>query len=254
MPRIAIKDYDTSFFHVMVQGIRKEYIFDTNEDKEVYLNLMHKYLNKFEVKIIAYCVMSNHAHMLIYVQDKKQLSEYMRAINTTYAMYHNKKYKNVGYVFRNRYKVEPIYGEKHLINCIHYIHNNPVKAKVCNKMEEYKYLSYREYLYNTGKIIRTSKQKFKEINNLFINEINEINEDEYNYMDYEEIKELLDKKEIIEEYLDKNKIDKLKIKLDSEKLKEISKKLNEKCGMTHQEIADEFGVNRIKITRLINSD
>ncbi len=68
MPRIAIKDYNTSFFHVMVQGIRKEYIFDSKEDIEKYLNLLLKYLDKFEIKIIANCVMNNLAHVLVYVE------------------------------------------------------------------------------------------------------------------------------------------------------------------------------------------
>ena len=58
----------------------------------------------------------------------------------------NKKYKRVGYVFRDRYKAEGIYTENHLYSCIKYIHNNPVKANLCMLMKEYKYSSYNEYL------------------------------------------------------------------------------------------------------------
>lgn len=47
MPRIAIKDYDTSFFHIMVQGIRKEYIFKQEEDMETYSRLIYKYIKNF---------------------------------------------------------------------------------------------------------------------------------------------------------------------------------------------------------------
>ena len=158
MPRIAMRDYNTSFFHIMVQGIRKEYIFNENNDINTYLKLIYKYIQKYNVKIIAYCIMNNHAHLLIYVEEIKELSEFMRSINTTYALYYNKKYKRTGYVFRNRYKAEPIFDEIHLINCMNYIHDNPVKAKICNSIKDYKYSSYREYRSNSGEIIKFSKK------------------------------------------------------------------------------------------------
>ena len=110
MPRIARKDYNTSFFHIMVQGIRKEYIFNTDEDKEKYINIMAKYLDKYSIKIIAYCIMNNHAHILVYYENVKEISEYMRSVNTMYAIYYSKRYKREGYVFRNRYRAEPIYN------------------------------------------------------------------------------------------------------------------------------------------------
>ena len=89
MPRVAKKDYDTSFFHIMVQGIRKENIFNKDEYKEKYLELLYKYLEKYDVKIIAYCIMDSHAHLLVYVEKINELSEYMRSVNTTYALYYN---------------------------------------------------------------------------------------------------------------------------------------------------------------------
>ena len=73
MPRISIKDYNASFFHIMVQCIRKEYIFCDEEDKNKYLKLMYENLDKYEVKIIAYCIMGNHAHMLIYIENEQFL-------------------------------------------------------------------------------------------------------------------------------------------------------------------------------------
>ena len=96
MPRLARKDYDTSFFHVMTQGINKECIFNDNTNKEKYIELMCKYLEKYNVKIIAYCIMDNHAHLLVYAKRIYELSEYMRSINTTYAIYYNRKIKRVG--------------------------------------------------------------------------------------------------------------------------------------------------------------
>ncbi len=220
---------------------------------EIYSNLLYKYLKKFDVKIIAYCIMNNHAHLLIYVEQVNALSEFMRAVNTTYALYYNKKYKKVGYVFRNRYKTEPIYNEKYLINCIHYIHDNPIKANICKVRQQYKYSSYYEYKLNKGKIIPISKRKFSEINMLFIDHIYEQTEIDCNFMDYIEEKDFIDKKTVIEEYINNNRIKREDIIFDKEIFRKLSIDLNKKCGLTHQEIANEFSVNRLKVTRMINS-
>lgn len=252
MPRISIKDYNASFFHIMVQGIRKEYIFCDEEDKNKYLKLMYENLDKYEVKIIAYCIMGNHAHMLIYIENKNEMSKFMKSVNIGYARYYNKKYKKVGYVFRNRYKLEPIYNEKYLISCIHYIHDNPIKANLCNERENYKFSSYIEYIRNEGKIISKSKNRFKSVNALFISEIDKKEYKDYKFMDYENNNEFVNKEIIIKEFLTENSIKINEIKGNRECLKELSKKLKEQAGLTHQEIADEIGVSRIKITRIIN--
>ena len=99
---------------------------------------------KYNIKIIAYCIMNNHTHMLLETTDLKNLSKYMQSLNTRYGKYYNKKYKRVGYVFRDRYKAEGIYSEEQLYNCINYIYNNPVKAGICEKAEEYSFSNYRK--------------------------------------------------------------------------------------------------------------
>lgn len=100
MPRIARNCLDTSFFHVMVQGINKEYIFKNNRYIKRYLQLMKEKLNREELEMIAYCVMNNHAPILIKVVDIKKLSKYMQKVNTIYAQYYNYMEGNrVGYGF-----------------------------------------------------------------------------------------------------------------------------------------------------------
>lgn len=252
MPRIAIRDYNTSFFHIMVQGIRKEYIFKENSDIKTYLKLIYKYIQKYKVKIIAYCIMNNHAHLLVYVKEINELSEFMRTVNTTYALYYNKKYKRTGYVFRNRYKAEPIFNEKHLINCINYIHYNPVNAKMCNSIKDYNYSSYQEYKENSGEIIKFCKNVFPQINKLFIHNIDIEYNSDYNFIDYVRDVEFLNEDDVIKNFITLKKINLEDIVQQKEYLKEIAIKLNKECNLTHEEIGKKFNVSRIKITRLIN--
>lgn len=150
MPRIARESLGTSFFHVIVQGINKEYIFYKEEYIRKYLELINKYKENYNIQILAYCIMNNHAHFLIYSENCKEMAKFMHKINCIYAQYYNKLETRVGVLFRNRYVSEPIYQENYLINCINYIHMNPVKANIVSKCSDYKYSSFNEYIKNDG--------------------------------------------------------------------------------------------------------
>ena len=139
MPRKPRNNIRTPFIHVMTQGINKSYIFSEEQDIKYYISTMYNIKEKYSIKIIAYCIMNNHAHILIETNDVDNLSKYMQCLNTKYAIYYNKKYNRIGYVFRDRYRSEEILSENHLNNCIQYIYNNPVKAKICKEAEEYPY-------------------------------------------------------------------------------------------------------------------
>lgn len=173
MSRLPRNNMKTPFFHVITQGIEKSFIFEKPEDIKYYVKIMYKIKEEHNINIIAYCIMNNHTHMLIETKSIEQLSKYMQRINTTYGKYYNKKYSRVGYVFRDRYKAEGIYSEKHLYNCIKYIHNNPVKAGICNKAEEYPYSNYK-----------MMKTEFKERYSLMTN--SECNNEEYVFIDVDE--------------------------------------------------------------------
>ena len=142
MPRLARECLETSIFHVMVQGIKKEYIFKNDRYIRRYLKIINEKLND-DIEIIAYCIMNNHAHLLIKTEKIEELSKYMQRVNTNYAKYYNyTEGDSIGYVFRNRFKSEPILDKRQLIQCVKYIHQNPVKANMVKKASEYEFSSY----------------------------------------------------------------------------------------------------------------
>lgn len=150
MPRNSRKLLGEMLCHHMVQGINKEPIFKTEEEKKEYLLLLKKYYQQFKVDIIAYCIMDNHVHMLLYSEKIQNISNFMKQVNSIYAMHYNKKNNRVGYVYRNRFKSVPIMNREQLYTCIKYIHMNPVKAKIVEKESTYKYSSYNDYLNKKG--------------------------------------------------------------------------------------------------------
>lgn len=146
MPRRSRESLHTSFFHVIVQGVNKEFIFKKDKYKRKYLNLLKKGKIQAEIDIVAYAIMYNHAHLLLHTDNAKKLSSFMKKINEDYARYYNHIENRVGHVFRDRFLSEPIINQKYLLNCISYIHNNPVKANIVKNCEDYKFSSYSNYI------------------------------------------------------------------------------------------------------------
>ncbi len=254
MPRRARKEINSKFIHIMIQGINREYIFNKEKDVEVYLKIIKEKLKSFDVYIVTYCIMNNHAHFLVYSQDINLVSKLMKKVNTSYAIYYNKNHDRCGYVFRDRFKSEEIISRKYLINCIHYIHNNPVKAKICNNQSEYKFSSYKEfknkeYLINKNKVLKILSTYNIDLNTILIKDSTD-----YNFMDDEDLKDKNNLKlQVLDEFLRKKNIINISVlKYDNKYLKEISIIMNKKYRFTQKEIAEIIGVNRLKIHRLIH--
>ena len=243
MPRIARKDLNTSFLHVMVQGVNKEYIFNNTKYIEQYLRLIRENKANYELTIIAYCIMNNHAHFLVYTEDINSFGKFMQKINLLYAQMYNKKEKRCGVLFRNRYQIEPIYDIKHLINCIKYIHLNPVKARIVSKCEDYVYSSYLDFIFNKG-----ATQSDVMIN-IFGNKcdylelFNQTNEKEF--MD---IDNSYDKKyyivEGIKEFTKENSIEIVEIMSDRERLKQLINFLKNEWEINYIDISKFFEMSR----------
>lgn len=160
MSRPARKAFDTNYFHVIVQGIGKEKIFETGRLKSEYLNDLQMFKAFHGIKILTYCVMDNHCHLLVYSPSAENLGAYMRRVNTRYAQYYNHIRDRVGYVFRDRYKSQAVFEGDYLINCMVYIHNNPVKAGIVQNAADYTYSGLQCYYSHTGGVDFDEAEKF----------------------------------------------------------------------------------------------
>ena len=144
MPRCAREKSESGVYHVMVRGINHQDIFHDEEDYSQYLEAMNraKSIGKFEV--YGYCLMSNHIHLLLH-EKEEALSSIMKRIGVSYAWWYNNKYDRAGHVFQDRYKSEIVENDEYLVSVLRYIHNNPVKAQMIVKPEQYKWSSCKNY-------------------------------------------------------------------------------------------------------------
>lgn len=147
-------DYDGACHHIIVKGINNSYIFDDDVAKEFYIKLLVKYREKHDIKLFAYCIMDNHAHLLIQsgkAKGKKKIciSDFMHDVQCAYAKWYNRHYKHIGPVFNNRFSNFYCRTIPYFVYIINYIHRNPVKhGKI--KTYNYRYSSYRDYQLGKG--------------------------------------------------------------------------------------------------------
>lgn len=251
MPRIARKNLESGFFHIMVQGIKKEKIFCKKEYKEKYIQLMKLFKEKQKIDIISYCIMNNHSHIIIYTEDINELTKYMERLNTTYAINYNKAENRVGYVYRNRFESKEIYNQDYLTKCIKYVHMNPVKAKITATEGEYKYSSYNDYINKKG--IVTDKL----LRNIFNSEYDylkkfleiEYDEELFKNIEHNEIT-IQELKEKIDKFLDSEEITLKELKKEKRLIKKLYNSL--KIKPSKSEFARQLQIERTKISKILN--
>ncbi len=246
MPRIARKFISGQYFHIMSQGINREYILQYDKEKEKYLELMNQYSIKFEINLIAYCIMSNHIHILIKAKNVNNISDFMRLVNGSYATYYNKKCDRVGFVFRSRFRSKVIMSEKSLFRCIKYIHMNPVSANIVQNEEEYKYSSYINFKNNFGLYSLEKLNYMLKLDKEFLNRDFQINDKEETYT-----------KEVLNAYIEKKNLTIEQMKGDADIQKQFFKEIkNQKIDnkINKSELAKLLGIARCTIYKYLKEN
>lgn len=129
-----------SYYHVYNRGVEKRTLFIDDQDYAIFLSLLKRYLDTIpeesdrgkiykslssSVELIAFCLMSNHFHLLLYQIDVGSVAELMRAVCSSYVAYFNKKYDRVGTLFQGKFRAVFITSDDHLQYLSRYIHRNP---------------------------------------------------------------------------------------------------------------------------------
>lgn len=138
--RNTIKEYDTNtFYHVYNRGAGGQTIFLDSADKRKFMDLFRRHLleeegdeqyRKYEVEIVAYCLMGNHFHLLLWQgSEPMAISGLMRSVSTAYSMYFNRRHKKQGHVFQSIFRASRITDEAYLAHISRYIHLNPERYR-----------------------------------------------------------------------------------------------------------------------------
>jgi putative transposase len=184
MPRMGRKKSLSGVYHIMLRGINRQTIFEDDEDKFKFLEVLKKYKAISQYQIYSYCLMDNHVHLLVR-ETEEPLSEAIKRISSSYVFWYNLKYERVGHLFQERYKSECVESTRYFLTVLRYIHQNPLKAGLAKGVWECKWTSIHEYVREDGLglvDIDIGLPLFSEDRNLaielFINYMQEENEDE----------------------------------------------------------------------------
>lgn len=162
---------ENGIYHVYNRGVEKRDIFLDDQDYAVFLHLLKYYLSPIdpknvhplmefqnfsivrprplaniekEVDLIEYCLMPNHFHLILQQINIDGVTKLLRRIATTYAMYFNKRYKRVGYLFQGPYRAILVENDSYLLHLSRYIHLNPIEL-TRRELVNYPYSSYKYF-------------------------------------------------------------------------------------------------------------
>ena len=130
--------------HIIQRGNNREPCFYAEEDYHRYLNDLNEAALKYQCRIHAYVLMTNHVHILVTPMVENGISQMMQALGRRYVRYINTTYKRTGTLWEGRYKSSLIDSEKYLLVCMCYIELNPVRASMVEHPGEYKWSSYHQ--------------------------------------------------------------------------------------------------------------
>lgn len=135
-------EFAGALYHVTSRGDGQEDIYHDDNDRESFLEVLSDVCDRFNWSVHAYCLMSNHYHLLLETPDAN-LSQGMRQLNGVFTQRFNRYHKRVGHVFQGRYKSILVEKEAYLLELARYIVLNPVRAQMVRSAKDWPWSSYR---------------------------------------------------------------------------------------------------------------
>ena len=142
-------EYPGAICHVIVRGNRRATIFEDDEDRQRFLSDLERITNRYGWRILAYCLMGNHYHLLVLVGNSG-LAHGMRDLNSAYCQAFNRRRGLVGHVVQGRYMSPIVERDGYLETLVRYIIRNPVRARICAHPGDWPWSSYRATIGQTA--------------------------------------------------------------------------------------------------------
>ncbi|PKN92567.1 MAG: transposase [Chloroflexi bacterium HGW-Chloroflexi-7] len=145
MPKRLTPFIFNHYYHLYNRGINKGLIFFSDRNYSYFVDRLQKFVFP-SASIIAYCLMPNHYHLLIKVKDELIIGKSLHPCFVSYVKSINIEQKRIGPLFQSRYQATEIEDDSYLLECVKYIHLNPVKAGLASSPELWQFSSYKSYL------------------------------------------------------------------------------------------------------------
>ncbi len=144
MARPLRLELDGAAYHVTARGNNRGLIFRDDTDRRMYLGRLAHYRERFDVRLLAFCLMKNHVHLALR-RGPHPLSRFMAGLQSSYTQWFNRRHRHSGHLFQGRYKSFLVQEEPYLLALVRYIHLNPVRGGTTAEGESYLWSSDRYY-------------------------------------------------------------------------------------------------------------
>lgn len=138
--------FQGAYYHIYNRGNQQQPIFLEDTDYLGYLKRLAEAKEKCGVTTLCYCLMPNHIHLLVRQDTEMPIHKFISSLHTSYSMYFNRKYQKVGHLFQDRFKQKNITTDAYLLYLSCYIHANPKLDKIVERLEDYPWSSYLDYV------------------------------------------------------------------------------------------------------------
>src|SRR6266511_5754104 len=134
-------EYPGALYHVTSRGDRQEAIFEDDQDRTAFLNVLSEVVSRFRWRCHAYCLMGNHYHLMIETPEAN-LTKGMRHLNGVFTQWSNRRHKRGGHLFQGRYKAILVDRDSYFLELARYIVLNPVRAGMVKHPRLWAWSSY----------------------------------------------------------------------------------------------------------------
>lgn len=143
MGRIPRIDIGNQFYHVLNRANARLPIFKKDKDFEAFENILEEAKDKYETRILAYCLMPNHWHFILHPKEDGDLNLFMQWLTLTHTQRRHAHYHSTGYghLYQGRYKSFLIQNDHYLLTACKYVESNPIHAKLTKKAEDWRWSS-----------------------------------------------------------------------------------------------------------------
>jgi len=128
-------------YHVVNRGNAQAEVFHKDEDYAAFVRLIEDAFTRLPMRVLAYCLMPNHFHMVLWPHGDGDLSRWMQWLLTSHVRRYHRHYHGSGHVWQGRFKAFPIQQDEHLLTVLRYVERNPLRANLVERAEQWEWSS-----------------------------------------------------------------------------------------------------------------
>jgi putative transposase len=141
MPRVPRAPVGDQCYHVLNRGNARRQVFFKDRDYDAFLKALAHACVEVPMRVLAWCLLPNHFHLVVWTQEDGDLSRWMHWLQNTHVRRYHQHYHSSGHLWQGRFKAFPIQHDEHLLTVLRYVERNPLRADLVERAEEYPWSS-----------------------------------------------------------------------------------------------------------------